>query len=120
MGASKELDPNPFIHHMVLGQMLGSPAETINFYKNDNGQMDHVQMAHIRQHVTGPSLIAMTKKVYEQLRNNIDKEVADQDSEWMHIPDLFNFVQTHVTVAITETLMGTSVIEQNPQMNADQ
>jgi hypothetical protein len=120
MGASKELDPNPFIHNMVLGQRLGTPAETVNFYKKDNGQMDHVQMAHIRQHFTGPSLIAMTKKVYEQLKTKIDKEVSEQGSEWMDIPDLFTFVQTHVTVAITETLMGTSIIEQNPQMTADQ
>jgi hypothetical protein len=78
-------------------------------------------MAHIRQHVTGTSLITMSKKVFERLRMNIDKEVSQQgDAEWMDIPDLFTFVQTHVTVAITETLLGTSIIEQYPRMNADQ
>jgi hypothetical protein len=40
MNASKELDPNPFIHDMILRQMLRSPKETIDFYRNDHGKMD--------------------------------------------------------------------------------
>ncbi|KAF2029796.1 cytochrome P450 [Setomelanomma holmii] len=121
MAASKELDPNPFIHEMILGQMLGSPEETIEFYKNDDGQMDHVQMKHIRQWVTGTSLISMSKKVYERLNVNIGKEVLqNSDAEWLEIPDLFAFVQDHVTVAITETTMGTDITEQYPKMTEDQ
>jgi hypothetical protein len=121
MNAANELNPNPFIHDMILGQMLGSPAETVDFYKNDNGQMDHVQMSHIRQHVTGTSLITMSKKVYERLKANIDKELSQyDDSEWLDVPDLFNFVQNHVTVAITETLMGTSITQEYPEMTTDQ
>ncbi|KAH7069669.1 cytochrome P450 [Paraphoma chrysanthemicola] len=118
MNSSKELDPNPFIHEMILGQMLGSPAHTIDFYKNDEGKMDHTQMQHIRQHVTGTSLISMSRKVHERLSLNIGNQT--NGTEWLHISDLFSFVQNHVTVAITETLMGTDIIEQYPQMNADQ
>lgn len=121
MNSSKELDPNPFIHEMILGQMLGSPARTIEFYRNDNGRMDEKQMAHIRQHVTGTSLISMSRKVYERLSLNISRDISQHDdADWLGIPDLFSFVQNHVTVAITETLMGTDIIEQYPQMNADQ
>jgi hypothetical protein len=122
MNASKELDPNPFIHDMILGQMLGSPKETIDFYRNDHGKMDHVQMAHIRQHVTGSGLDLMTSRLYERLRSNISKEVSqDVDGEgWMQIADLFTFVQNHVTLALTETFMGTDISEQYPEMTTDQ
>jgi hypothetical protein len=121
MNASKELDPNPFIHDMILGQMLGSPKETIEFYKNDNGKMDHIQMAHIKQHVTGSALDKLTDKVYELLRTNIGKEMSQNDhADWVHVTDLFAFVQDHVTVALTETMMGTNIIEQYPQMVTDQ
>lgn len=106
---------------MILGRMLGSPKETIDFYKNDNGQMDHVQMAHIRQHVTGPSLTTMSLKVYERLKYNISKEVSqDCKDGWTDIPNLFAFVQDQVTVALTETLIGSDITEQYPQMTADQ
>lgn len=119
MNASKELDPNPFIHEMILGKMLGSPEETITFYKNDDGSMDHVQMAHIRKHVTGTGLVQMSKKVYERLHVNIGKTVP-HDGSWSHIPDLFAFVQDQVTIAITETLMGTDILEQYSEMIKDQ
>jgi hypothetical protein len=93
MNSSKELDPNPFIHEMILGQMLGSPARTIEFYRNDNGRMDEKQMAHIRQHVTGTSLISMSRKVYERLSLNISRDISQHDdADWLGIPDLFSFV----------------------------
>jgi hypothetical protein len=66
---------------MILGQMLGSPQETVDFYKNDNGQMDDVQMAHIRQHVTGPSLTLITNKVYLRLRHNISEQFSNETDE---------------------------------------
>jgi hypothetical protein len=119
MNASKELSPNPFIHEMTLGQMLGSPKETITFYKNDQGKMDHVQMAHIRHHVTGTGLVQMSKKVYERLHINISKTVL-RDGTWTEIPDFFRFVQDQVTIAITETLLGTDILQQYPEMIEDQ
>jgi hypothetical protein len=118
--ASKELSPNPFIHKMILGQMLGSPQETIDFYKNDNGKMDDVQMAHIRQHVTGPSLTSITNKGYERLRHNISEQFSREGDDCMDIPDLFAFVQDHVTIALTETLLGTDISNRYPQKTTDQ
>jgi hypothetical protein len=121
MNASKEMSPDPFIHEMILGQMLGSPKESVDFYKADNGQMDHVQMAHIRQHVTGTSLISMSKKVFERLNLNISESFSPaENSEWMDIPDLFDFVQSQVTRAITETLMGSTITQQYPELYSDQ
>lgn len=121
MNASTDLSPNPFIHEMVLGALLASPDETINFYKNDNGQMDHVQMAHIRQHVTGSSLISMSKKLFEQLTVNINEAYSEADaSGWLTIPDLFDFVQYHVTRAITETLLGSTISQEHPSFYTDQ
>lgn len=122
MNASDELDPNPFIHEMILGQMLGSPQETIDFYKTDKGQMDHVQMAHIRQHVTGPSLIYMSRKVYERLLFNIGQfhSTTKGPSGEAEIPDLFEFVQYQVTRAITETFMGSTITQEYPELLADQ
>jgi hypothetical protein len=105
---------------MILGQMLGSPQETVDFYKNDNGQMDDVQMAHIRQHVTGPSLTSITNKVYERLSNNISEQFSKESDDCMDIPDLFAFVQDHVTIALTETLLGTHISDTYPQMTTDQ
>jgi hypothetical protein len=105
---------------MILGQMLGSPKETIDFYENDNGQMDHVQMEHIRQHVTGPPLTTMTNKFYERLYSAIDKQYSQSTDEWLDIPDLFAFVQNSVTVAATETLFGSEISKQYPDMTTDQ
>ncbi|KAF2844665.1 cytochrome P450 [Plenodomus tracheiphilus IPT5] len=123
MNASTELDPNPFIHDMILGQMLGSPKETVDFYKNDNGRMDEVQMTHIRQHVTGSALVSMSRKVFERLAANINEFYAQQNteaSEWIEVPDLFDFVQHQVTRAITETLMGSQITHDYPELYADQ
>lgn len=121
MNASKELDPNPFIHDMIIGQLLGMSPKVVDFYKNDSGRMDHVQMTHIRQHVTGSGLVNMSNKFYERLRHNIKKDVVpSSDTEWVDISDLFAFVQNHVTIAITETLMGTDITEQYSNINTDQ
>ena len=121
MSASKELDPNPFIQEMILGQMLGTPKETIDFYKSNNGQLDHVQTSHIRQHVTGSSLVAISQKVFERLTVHIDQLfTADGASEWVTVPDLFEFVQYHITRAITESLMGSAITEEYPQLYTDQ
>ena len=121
MNAPKELDPNPFIQDMILGQMLGTPKAAIDFYKSDNGQLDHTQVAHIRQHVTGSSLSSMSKKVLERLTVNVDQLfVSAGDSDWVDIPDLYEFVQYHVTRAITETLMGSKITEEYPELFTDQ
>ncbi len=123
LNASEELDPNPFIHDMVLGQMLGSPKETVEFYKNDEGKMDHVQTAHIRQHVTGSGLIGMSRKTMERLRVNIGV-VYEQGMKdgvgWMQIDDLFDFAQYHVTRAITESLLGCTISDEYPEFYKDQ
>ncbi|KAH9881832.1 hypothetical protein J1614_001003 [Plenodomus biglobosus] len=124
MNASTELDPNPFIHDMILGQMLGSPKETIDFYKTDNGRMDEVQMTHIRQHVTGSALNSMSRKVFERLALNIGEFYRQQkdacSGDWIEIPDLFELVQHQVTRAITETLMGSAITKEYPEIYTDQ
>ncbi|KAI8942387.1 hypothetical protein NX059_000461 [Plenodomus lindquistii] len=124
LNASTELDPNPFIHDMILGQMLGSPKETIDFYKTDHGRMDEVQMAHIRQHVTGSALLSMNRKVYERLALNVaefyDQRQTESPGDWIDIPDLYDFVQYHVTRAITETIMGSEISHDYPELYTDQ
>lgn len=119
MRATNEADPNPFIQEMILGQLLGTPKENIKFFKNDNGVTDHKQITHMRKHVTGSPLIALSKKVYERLKCNIDNVFAQRGNDWMDIPDLFLFVQHHVTLATTETLMGTSIVSHQPDLIDD-
>lgn len=120
INAPKELDPNPFIQDRILEVLLGTPKATIDFYKSDNGQLDHVQVTHIRQHVTGSSLIALSKRVFERLTFNVDQLFTSRtDSEWVEIADLYEFVQDHVTRAITESLMGTKITEEYPELYAD-
>lgn len=106
---------------MILGQMLGSPKEMIDFYRGDNGHMDHVQMAHIRQHVTGSSLDAISDKLFERLLQSVNQAYREtDDSGWMTIPDFYSFIQYHITRATTESLMGSSISEQCPTFYEDQ
>jgi hypothetical protein len=59
--ASQALDPNPFIHNNILGNLMGSPKEAIEHYNCENGNTDYIQTTHIRQHTTGSNLTSLDK-----------------------------------------------------------
>ncbi|KAF2258828.1 cytochrome P450 [Lojkania enalia] len=117
--SSIELDPNPFIHQQIMGQLMGSPRETVAFYNSDGGKMDYVQTTHIRQHLTGSSLVSMDKRFFTIFKRNIATKYAQNDSEWMEIPDLYDFMEKHVTLAIAETLLGSAVVEEYAELVSD-
>lgn len=118
--STTELDPNPFIHEKILGALMGSPRAAIDYYKSGEGNTDHVQTTHIRQHTTGASLDYLDKRVFETLRRSIGQALSPQaGSTWMEIPDLYAFFEHHVTTAIAETLLGSAIVQSYPRFIED-
>ncbi|KAJ4377947.1 hypothetical protein N0V83_000777 [Neocucurbitaria cava] len=118
---STALDPNPFIHDNILGALMGSPQEAIDHYKSDNGNIDHIQTTHIRQHTTGSSLVSLDKRLFQTLKRSVEQAISPPPagSEWTKIPDLYGFFEHHVTLAIAETLLGSAIVENYPGIISD-
>ena len=120
LNSSKELDPNPFIHDKIMGALMDSPQEAIDYYKSEESNTDHIQTTHIRQHTTGSNLGMLDKRLFDTLKASIEEsmETTARD-EWKEISDLFAFLQHHVTQAIATTLLGSSLISSYPDIVAD-
>jgi hypothetical protein len=120
LNSSKAMDPNPFIHGNILGNLMGTPKETIDYYNSEDSNTDYIQTTHIRQHTTGSNLTSLDKRLFETLKRSIDQELASKaNGEWIDIPDLYAFVEYHVTSAITATLLGSAIVESYPEIIPD-
>ncbi|KAF1828961.1 cytochrome P450 [Decorospora gaudefroyi] len=118
--SSTELDPNPFIHEKIMGALLGSPQEAIDHYISDQGKADYIQITHIRQHTTGSNLGVLDKRLFETLKRSIGQTLlSSPETERTEITDLYAFIEQHVTLAITETLLGSAIVQSYPGMIAD-
>ncbi|KAF1936393.1 cytochrome P450 [Clathrospora elynae] len=115
--SSTELDPNPFIHERILGALMGSPQAAIDHYKSEKGNTDYIQTTHIRQHTTGSNLTSLDKRLFHVLKRTIEPTLSD--SGWTDLPDLYAFVEYHVSFAIAETLLGSAIVESYPNIITD-
>jgi hypothetical protein len=117
---SAELDPNPFIHDKIMGALMGSPKAAIDHYKSENGNTDYIQTTHIRQHTTGSNLGLLDKRLFDVMKRTISETLNNvPQGEWKDIPDLYAFLEYHVSHAIAETLLGSSIISTYPEIITD-
>lgn len=116
--ASKEMDPNPFIHERILGALMGSPQPAVDYYKSEGHNIDYIQTTHIRQHTTGSNLGLLDKRLFDTMKQTVGENLKSP-GEWTEIPDLFAFVTQHVTYAIATTLLGTELVSSYPGLIAD-
>ncbi|RAQ99500.1 cytochrome p450 [Stemphylium lycopersici] len=115
LNSSQDLDPNPFIHDKIMGALMASPQAAIDYYNSEDSNTDHIQTTHIRQHTTGSNLGMLDKRLFDTLKASIEESMkTTARDEWKEIPDLFAFLQHHVTHAIATTLLGSSLIASYP------
>ncbi|KAI4669650.1 uncharacterized protein J4E88_009932 [Alternaria novae-zelandiae] len=100
---SAELDPNPFIHDKIIGALISSPKAAINYYNSPESNTDY-----IRQHTTGSNLGLLVQRLFDVMERTISEPLASTpDGTWHEIPDLYAFLEYHLSYGITETLLGT-------------
>ncbi|RMZ68398.1 cytochrome p450 [Pyrenophora seminiperda CCB06] len=116
--ASKEMDPNPFIHERILGALMGSPPSAVQYYRSGDHNLDYIQTSHIRQHTTGSNLGLLDKRIFDMMKKTVGESLSSP-GEWTEIPDLFAFVTHHVTYAIATTLLGSELVSSYPELMAD-
>ncbi|KAI4950286.1 hypothetical protein J4E91_004943 [Alternaria rosae] len=117
---SAELDPNPFIHDKIMGALMSSPKAAIDYYNSPESNTDYIQTTHIRQHTTGTNLGLLVQRLFDVMKRTISETLASTpDGTWHEIPDLYAFLEYHLSYGITETLLGTSIIESYPEIITD-
>ncbi|KAF9697728.1 hypothetical protein EKO04_004246 [Ascochyta lentis] len=118
--AASELDANVFVHTKIMGQLMGSPQETVDFYRTPNHGIDELAMLQIRQHTTGTPLTSMDNKLLEIFERNMSKAHAPAvKGDWVEIPDLYSFFKHLATLSIGETLLGSAIVESYPRLAED-
>ncbi|KAI4639562.1 uncharacterized protein J4E78_010889 [Alternaria triticimaculans] len=117
---SAELDPNPFIHDKIMGALMSSPKAAIDYYNSPESNTDYIQTAHIRQHTTSSNLGLLVQRLFDVMKRTISETLASTpDGTWHDIPDLYAFLEYHLSYGITETLLGSSIIESYPEIVTD-
>ncbi|KAI4911326.1 hypothetical protein J4E85_011235 [Alternaria conjuncta] len=117
---SAELDPNPFIHDKIMGALMSSPKAAIEYYNSPESNTDYIQTTHIRQHTTGSNLGLLVQRLFDVMKRTISETLASTpDGTWREIPDLYAFLEYHLSYGITETLLGSSIIESYPEIIPD-
>ncbi|EUC41133.1 hypothetical protein COCMIDRAFT_106960 [Bipolaris oryzae ATCC 44560] len=118
--SAQHFDPNPFVHDKILGALMDSPQKTIDYYNTPGVNTDYIQITHIRQHTTGSRLSSLDKRMFDLMKQSVQQalEVAP-GSEWKNVPDLFEFLTYHVTRAILVSILGSSLVDEYPQLVDD-
>lgn len=118
--SAQHFDPNPFIHDKILRALMDSPQKTVDYYNSPGVNTDYIQITHIRQHTTGSGLSLLDKRMFDLMKQSVQQalEVAP-GTEWKHVPDLFDFITYHVTRAILISILGSSMVDEYPQLIDD-
>jgi hypothetical protein len=117
----------------ALSRILNTPKEVIPFYAADDsgmatkprkestvkhGDRIHYWQAHTSQKwLSGASLQLMSENYLCILEDEIAS--LNIDDEWIEIPDLYRFLQIHVSTAAIKAMMGTAIFQQYPTLVED-
>lgn len=142
---SKQLGSKP-ASIFARKHLLAAPRSVMPFYEADDSGMGpfprkgsrtqrqedrvHFHQAHVTQKfLSGQHLPALADRYLQTLARNLDHaapqdgQVASDDQSdpagWRDHPDLYGFLQEHVSRAAIETLMGSQILELNPTLVAD-
>ncbi|KAF2821001.1 cytochrome P450, partial [Ophiobolus disseminans] len=116
----------------ALSRLLDTPKDVIPFYAADDSGMAtkprkestvrqedriHYWQAHTSQKwLSGTSLQLMSQNYLSFLETEVARLNLD---DWTEIPDLYQFLQIHVSTAAIKAMMGTAIFEQYPTLVED-
>lgn len=119
---------------LSLKWLLSSPPSVIPFYEADDSgmaanprkgnQVRQEDRINFHQHVaahkflSGQSLVALSHQYVETLRRNFHS-LGHNPGEWVTYPDLYAFLQEHVSSAAIESLMGSEILGLNSDIIQD-
>ena len=118
---------------LALENLFGTPANVIPFYAADDSgvnstplpgsrvrpehRITYFQTRAAHKHLSGPGLVQMTELFLNVLRRRI--HASHIESEWVDLPDLYQFLQHEVFSAAVEALCGTHLLSQSPTFVED-
>ncbi|KAF2475223.1 cytochrome P450 [Lindgomyces ingoldianus] len=121
--SSKTLTPTA-LHVQVFDKVMGSPKEVLEIYgavgsgRTDSEQVDYAHLTVPRLHLVGTSLTSIAEVYIAILRRNLAKKRFNVE-RWVEIQDLWSFFQVEITRATMETLFGSVILEDYPDLVQD-
>lgn len=119
---------------LSLKWLLASPSDVIPFYEADDSGMaasprkgsqvrqeDRInfhQHASAHKYLSGQSLLALSDQYTKTLSRNLER-LNPKNGDWITYPDLYAFLQEHVSSAAIESLMGSEILRLNPDIVQD-
>ncbi|KJZ70895.1 hypothetical protein HIM_09721 [Hirsutella minnesotensis 3608] len=130
--SSKSLPDNTSMS-FFLKHVLGARENAIAMYRNDNSGTALKPFVHsqvrdeervyfhtvntFRRFLTGKHLADISQRYVSTLTRNLDMLAISSD--WVSMPDLFDFLQAECAKAGIETVMGRKILELNPTIIND-
>lgn len=119
---------------LSLKWLLATPPTVIPFYEADNSgtasspregsdvrhenRINYLQHATAHKYLSGQSLFALSEQYVRILGRNLDL-LNHTTGNWVDYPDLYSFLQNHVSTAAVESLMGSEILRLNPDIVQD-
>src|SRR5438045_2030938 len=119
---------------IAMDRLFGAPKHIIPFYDYDNTGVEvtprpqankvdqhhrihHIVHVQVIKYLSGPGLKPMSVRFLE----NVSKEIYSSGigSEWLDVPDLYEFCQAKLLHASLDTMFGQYLIALNPSFVAD-
>ncbi|KAF2682032.1 hypothetical protein K458DRAFT_391073 [Lentithecium fluviatile CBS 122367] len=110
----------------ALSRILNTPKKVIPFYAADYSGMAakprkestvrhedriHYWQAHTNQKwLSGASIRLMSENYLRFLNDELARSISGND--WVDVPDLYRFLQIHVSTAAIKAMMGTEIFKQ--------
>ncbi|KAI0846352.1 cytochrome P450 [Daldinia vernicosa] len=132
--SSKQLTSKPAILHS-LKHILKSPAHAVAFYAADNSgiaasprkgsnikhhnRINFHQAHTVHEFLSGQHLTHIADRYLTILQRNLSSLFASRSDDWVEYPDLYQFIQIQATKASIETIMGSKILEINPNIIDD-
>ncbi|KAI8954547.1 cytochrome P450 [Xylaria longipes] len=118
-----------------LKYLLNTPPSSISFYDADNSGMattpargstvEHVNRIHFHQartaqrFLSSQHLLSLSQRYADTLNRNLQGLDKCHNGNWVEYNDLYHFLQVQVARAAIETLMGSKILEMNPDLIED-
>ncbi|KAI2780488.1 cytochrome P450 [Daldinia loculata] len=132
--SSKQLTSKPAILYS-LKQIFKSPARAVAFYAADNSgiaaaprkgsnvehhnRIDFHESHTVQEFLSGQHLTHIADRYLTTLQRNLSSSFTSHADDWMEYPDLYQFIQIQATRASIETIMGSKILEINPNIIDD-
>lgn len=132
--SSKQLSSKPGVL-FALRYILNTPSRAIPLYEADDSGMAttpskrsnvapanriHFHQARAAQKfLSGQHLTFITERYLSTLKSNLQSLETHRTNDWVEYPDLYAFLKVLVLRTAVETLMGSKILEMNPELIDD-